>query len=139
MGRILGIDYGIKRVGIAVTDPLKIISTPLDTIDTPQIFNFLEKYLASENVEKIIVGLPVNLDQSDTEGSQPAREFIEKLSLRIKTKYPEVQIIPIDERFTSKLAFQAMIDGGLKKKQRRDKKLIDKVSASLILQTYLGS
>lgn len=130
----MALDYGIRRVGVAVTDPLQIIASPLDTIETSQILTWLESYFAKETVDKLIIGKPVNLDMSDTHSTSATIAFTEKL----RAKWPDLKVIEVDERLTSKIAFQTMIDGGLGKKKRRDKKMIDKISASLILQTYLG-
>lgn len=138
MGRILGIDFGTKRIGVAVTDPLKIIASPLDTVANPQFFQFLENYLNTENVEKIVVGMPVKLDNTDTDATSDTRSFITRLSVFLKKSHPGIEVITVDERYTSSIAFQTMIDSGIGKKKRRDKNLIDKISASLILQSYLG-
>lgn len=134
MGRILAIDYGRKRVGLASTDPLKIIASPLDTIPAHDIFHFLENYLKKEEVESIVVGMPTRLDNSDTDVTQEVIRLIEKL----KTKFPDVTIHEEDERFTSKLALDAAIASGMKKKDRRNKGNIDKISATIILQSFLG-
>jgi putative holliday junction resolvase len=131
--RILAIDYGLKRTGIAVTDPLQIIATGLTTIETPKLFPFLKEYFAKEVVELIIIGEPVNWDESDTHATPLVRKAIEKL----KKDFPNIPVKGVDERYTSKLAFQAMIEMGLKKKQRREKGLVDKIAATIILQEYL--
>ena len=133
MARILAIDYGQKRVGIAVTDPLKIIATGLTTVHSKDIFSFLEYYLSKENIEKIVVGYPVNLKNEGAQSLQFINPFIKKL---IK-KFPYTEIETYDERFTSKMAKAAMIEGGLKKKDRQNKALTDKISAVIILQSYL--
>ena len=133
MGRILAIDYGQKRVGLAVTDPLKIIATGLTTVHSKDIFSYLELYLSKENVEKIVVGYPVNLKNEGAQSLQFINPFIKKL---IK-KFPNTEIDTYDERFTSKMAQAAMIEGGLKKKDRQNKALTDKISAVIILQSYL--
>ena len=135
MGRILAIDYGQKRVGLAVTDPIKIIANGLDTIHSQDIFSFLDDYFQKEEVEKVIIGYPVQLNNKPSQSVVYINEFIKKF---IK-KYPNLPLQQVDERFTSKMAFQAMIDGGLGKKKRADKALIDKVSATIILQSYLES
>jgi len=135
LGRILAIDYGQKRVGIAVTDPLKIIANGLDTVAADQIFTFLDNYLKTENVETIVVGYPVTLRNEASEALVFVNPFLKKLQLR----YPTMNVEIYDERFTSKMAFRAMIDGGVKKKDRRDKALIDKVSATILLQSYMES
>jgi putative Holliday junction resolvase len=132
MGRIIGIDYGLKRVGLAVTDPLQIIASPLDTVATSQIFSYLHKYCQTEPVDAFVIGLPKNLDNSDTHATQPVRNFTNQL--RKKFKQP---IFWEDERYTSKMALDAMITGGTSKKYRRQKGNVDKVSATIILQSYL--
>jgi len=133
LGRILAIDYGRKRVGIAVTDPLKIIANGLTTVHSKDIFTFLDEYISKENVETIVVGYPVNLKNEGSQSLQFINPFIKKL---IK-KYPEITIDTYDERFTSKMAKMAMIEGGMKKKDRQNKALTDKISAVIILQSYL--
>jgi putative Holliday junction resolvase len=133
MGRILAIDYGTKRVGVAVTDPLKLIANPLTTIDTPKIFEFLKQYLQTEMVETFVVGKPLRLDGTDTHGTQPTDVFVKKL----QEYFPAIPIVRIDERFTSSMALQTMIDMGTKKKDRQNKKNLDQMSAALILQTYM--
>ncbi len=133
MGRILAIDYGRKRVGIAVTDPLKIIANGLTTVHSKDIFSFLHEYLSKEDVEIIVVGYPVNLKNEGSQSLQFINPFIKKL---IK-QFPETIIDTYDERFTSKMAQSAMIEGGLKKKDRQNKALTDKISAVIILQSYL--
>ncbi|AOW19226.1 Holliday junction resolvase RuvX [Urechidicola croceus] len=133
MARILAFDYGKKRTGIAVTDEMQMIAFGIDTVNTKDIFIFLDDYLSSENVELFIVGEPKQMDYSASESEVLIIDFIKKLT----NKYPVIPIKRIDERFTSKMAFQAMIDGGLKKKKRQDKGLIDQISATIILQTYL--
>jgi putative Holliday junction resolvase len=133
LGRILAIDYGEKRTGIAITDELQIIASGLTTIETKKIFSFLTTYLKKENVELIIVGEPKQMNNEPSESEQFIIPFIKKLA----TTFPKIPIKRVDERFTSKMAFQTMIDSGLKKKQRKNKGLIDEISATLILQTYL--
>ncbi len=133
LGRILAIDYGRKRVGIAVTDPLKIIATGLDTVHSKDIFSFLKLYLSKEDVETIVVGYPVNLKNEGAQALQFINPFIKKLIDR----FPNTKIDTYDERFTSKMAQAAMIEGGLKKKDRQNKALTDKISAVIILQSYL--
>jgi putative holliday junction resolvase len=134
VGRILAFDYGQKRTGIAVTDPLQIIASALTTVETKKLFDFISDYVSKEKVDCFVVGFPslrVNTKPSD---SVPyINDFIQTL----KIKYPTVQIETEDEHFSSKQAVQVMIDGGLKKKQRMDKSMIDKVSASIILNNYL--
>lgn len=133
MARILAFDYGLKRTGIAVTDELQIIASGLTTVNTPELFSFLNSYLLDENVELFVVGLPKQMDNTPSESEKLIRPFIEKL----QKKFPHIPIKRVDERFSSKMAFQAMIDGGVKKKQRKNKALIDEVSATIILQSYL--
>lgn len=133
MARILALDYGIKRTGIAVTDELQIIASGLTTVETAEIFLFLKSYLSEESVELFIVGEPKQMNNTPSESEKHIIPFIELL----KSNFPEIPIKRIDERFTSKMAFQTMIDGGLNKKKRRNKALVDKISATIILQTYL--
>ncbi|MCB2207481.1 MAG: Holliday junction resolvase RuvX [Bacteroidetes bacterium] len=135
MGRILAIDYGQKRVGIAATDELQITSNGISTVHSSDIWQFLEVYLKENNVEAIVVGEPKDMRNQPSDASRFIEPFVKKL---IK-KYPQVKIERYDERFTSKMAFDAMIEGGLSKKKRRDKALVDKVSATLLLQSYLSS
>ncbi len=133
LGRILAFDYGEKRTGLAVTDELQIIASGLTTVATKKIFSFLTDYLKNETVELFIVGEPKQLNSKESESEQFIKPFIQKL----KTTFPKIPIKRVDERFTSKMAFQSIIDSGLKKKQRQNKALIDEISATLILQTYL--
>ena len=133
MGRILAIDYGKKRVGLAVTDPLQMIATRLETVATSEIWGFLERYFQAETVERVVVGYPLQLNNQASE----AVEYINPFLKTFQKKFPTMPIEQVDERFTSKLAFQAMIDSGLKKSDRRNKGLIDGVSATIILQSYL--
>ena len=130
----MAIDYGLRRVGIAVTDPSKIISSPLETIDSERILDFLSEYQKNEALEKIVVGWPTDLRGKNTDATAMVERFINTL----KSKFPSISIEKWDERFTSKMAKKVIIAGGVKKQKRRDKKLIDKISASLILQSYLG-
>jgi putative Holliday junction resolvase len=133
MPRILAIDYGLKRTGIAVTDPLQIIATGLTTIASHKLIDFLKKYCVQEQVEKIIIGDPKNLDGSDTHATAPVQKVMEN----IKKTFPGMAVEKADERYTSKMAVQAMIDMGMKKKQRRNKAVIDEIAATIILQEYL--
>jgi putative Holliday junction resolvase len=135
MPRILAIDYGLKRTGIAVTDPLKIIATGLTTIESPKLISFLKEYFKKEEVELILMGEPKNWDDTDTH----ATPLVKKAVAKLKKEFPNIPIKLVDERYTSKLASAAMIDMGLKKKQRQDKSLVDKVAATIILQEYLRS
>ncbi len=133
MARILALDYGNKRVGIAVTDPLQLIASGLQTVPSQDIFTFLSDYFTKEEVNEIVVGYPKKLNNQPSDAVKYVNPFLRKL----EATYPSKKIILMDERFTSKIAFQSMIDGGLKKKQRQDKGLIDKISAAIILQSYL--
>lgn len=133
MGRILAIDYGEKKTGIAITDELQIIASGLTTIETKKIFSFLTNYLKKEKVELFIVGEPKQMNNKASESEQFITPFIKKLG----TTFPKIPIKRVDERFTSKIAFKSMIESGLKKKQRQNKALIDEISATLILQSYL--
>ncbi len=133
MGRIVAIDYGKKRTGIAVTDPLKIIATGLTTVPSATIMQFLTDYCKKETVEAFVVGYARQMDASDSESMQYIKPFVAKLT----KQFAPLPVNMVDERFTSKIAFQTMIDGGLKKKQRQDKALVDTISATIILQSYL--
>ncbi len=133
LARILALDYGEKRTGIAVTDEMQIIASGLATIDTKRIFSFLTEYLKNESVELFIVGEPKQMDNTESESEQFIRPFIKKLN----QTFPKTPVKRIDERFTSKMAFKSMIDSGLSRKKRQNKSLIDEISATLILQTYL--
>ena len=133
MSRILAIDYGLKRTGIAVTDPLQIIANGLTTVESPRLINFLKDYFKKEQVEMMIVGEPKNWDDSDTHATPLVKKIVEKL----KKEFPNVPITMVDERFTSKMASRAMIDMGMKKKQRQNKALIDEIAATIMLQEYL--
>lgn len=135
MARILAIDYGTKRVGLAVTDALQIIATGLTTIHSTEAFDFIKKYCQNEEVESIVIGEPKTLDNKPAELEKQIGEFIN----RLKKWSPQLVIHRVDERFTSSMAFQSLIDGGVKKKQRRQKELLDEVSATIILQSYLES
>lgn len=135
MGRLLAIDYGTKRTGIAVTDEMQIIASGLTTVDTKDLLVFLKDYVASEHVEKFVVGQPKQMDNTVSESEVFIQKFLEQLTKVI----PNIPVERVDERFTSKMAFQTMIDSGLKKKQRQNKALIDEISATLILQSYLAS
>lgn len=133
MGRIVAIDYGRKRVGVAVTDPLKMIANGLTTVHPEKILTFLTDYTQKEEVDTIVVGYPKQMDNQNSEAIQYIKPFLKKL----RKQFPEITVEKEDERFTSKMAQQAMIDGGMKKKQRRDKENVDRVSATIILQSYL--
>jgi putative Holliday junction resolvase len=134
MPRIVAIDYGGKRTGIAVTDPLQIIATALETVSTKSLLEFLKAYSAKEDVESFVVGEPKNLDGSDTDASQMVRDFL----IQLKAQFPDKQIHLIDERFTSKMAMQSLIASGTKKKDRKIKGNLDKVSATIILQDFMS-
>ena len=133
MPRILAIDYGRKRVGLAVTDVLQIIATSLDTVHSKDVIKYINEYVKSEPVELFVIGFPKDLQNKDTD----ATKFVENFIKQLNKAFPNIPVEKIDERFTSKIAFRAMIDGGLKKSDRRDKSMIDKVSAVIILQSYL--
>jgi putative Holliday junction resolvase len=133
MGRILAIDYGLKRSGIAVTDTMKIIANGLDTVETPKLLHFLNQYCRTEQVEAFVIGVPLGLDDQPAEIHGDVLKFIEKL----KRAFPGKPVHEVDERFSSKIAEQTIRQSGLKKKKRQDKGLIDKVSATIILQEFL--
>ena len=133
MGRILSIDYGGKRTGLAVTDPLKIIANGLTTVETPKLLHFLKEYFSKEQVELVIIGMPVNWDDSATHATPLVQKFIKEF----QKNFPSIPIKDVDERFTSKLASQAMLQMGLKKKQRQNKALLDEIAATIMLQEYL--
>ncbi|MBM3938102.1 MAG: Holliday junction resolvase RuvX [Sphingomonadales bacterium] len=133
MGRIMGIDYGSRRTGLAVTDPLKMIAQPLEMVYTADLKMYLDSYLYEEDVECFVVGIPTNLSGQDTDATGPVKQFIQAL----KQAYPNIPVETIDERLTSHEAQQSILASGAKKSQRQNKGLIDAVSASLILQTYL--
>ena len=133
MGRILAIDYGKKRTGLAVTDPLRIIATPLDTVLTNDLLSYLAAYVKKETVDEFVVGMPKTLKNEDSEIAPLVRVFVEEL----QKIYPQKKIHLEDERFTSRMAMQAMIEGGMKKKDRQVKGNVDKISATIILQSFL--
>ncbi|KAA3652169.1 MAG: Holliday junction resolvase RuvX [Bacteroidetes bacterium] len=135
MGKIVAIDYGAKRTGIAETDSLQLIASGLTTVSTYDLKEFMLDYLSKEEVDCLVVGEPKDLKNQNSEIEKSIVPFINF----IKKRFKDLEIVRVDERFTSKMAFQSMIDGGLKKKQRQDKGMIDKVSATIILQTYLES
>ena len=134
MSKAIGIDYGTKRVGISISDATQMIATALCTVPTKEIFKFLIDLVEKEKVDTIVVGVAQNLDGTDTDSTLVIQQFIEK----IKVLFPKVGVHSIDERFTSKIAFQSIIDSGIKKKKRQNKSLIDEVSATIILQDYLS-
>lgn len=135
MARILCIDYGGKRTGISVTDPLQIIATGLTTVDSNELIPFLKKYFFQEEVELIVIGEPKSLDDSDTHATPLVKGAIRKL----QKEFPQIPIKTVDERFTSKMAKQAMIDMGMKKKDRQNKRTVDEIAATMMLQEYLAS
>ena len=135
MGRILAIDYGMKRTGLAVTDPLKIISTALETVETTTLVEYLKKYFLKESVDEVVIGMPKQLNNQDSETAPAVRAFVEIF----KKSFPEKPIYLADERFTSALAKRAMIEGGMSKKNRQVKSNVDKISATIILQSYMES
>jgi len=134
MSRILAIDYGKKRTGLAVTDPMRIIASGLVTVETDKLIVFLKDYFSKEKVEIVIIGEPKQMDGTPSESA----EMIEKFILVFAKEFPNIKIERIDERFTSKLASKTLIDSGLKKKKRQDKSLLDEVSATIMLQDYLN-
>lgn len=135
MGRLIAIDYGTKRTGIAVTDELQIIASGLTTVNTKELVTFLKDYTSKESVDKIVVGLPKQMDNTASESEAYIQKFLKQLEKEI----PNLAIERFDERFTSKMAFQTMIDSGLGKKKRQNKALVDEISATLILQSYMSS
>lgn len=135
MARILSIDYGKKRTGLAVTDPLQIIANGLVTVATSTLFDYLKDYIAKEQVERIIIGEPKQTNGAPSENMTRVMQFVN----RWRNAFPEIPIEFYDERFTSVLAHKAMLDGGLRKKKRQDKALVDEISATIILQSYLES
>ncbi len=135
MGRILAIDYGSKRVGLAVTDPLQIIASPLETVHSKDVIQYLKDYDQNEGIESLVLGMPKKLDNTPTN----ATPLVEQFHHLLKKNFPQKPVYLQDERFTSKMALDAMIAGGSKKKDRREKGNIDKISAAIILQSYLES
>lgn len=133
MARIIAIDYGQKRVGFAATDELRICANALDTVHVTQAFDYLKHYIESENVDTIVIGEPRKLDNTPSDSTR----YIEPFVNRVRKAFPNLEIVRVDERFTSRMAFQTMIDAGLKKKARQDKAMVDRISATIILQTYL--
>lgn len=133
MGRVLAIDYGTKRTGLAVTDSLRIIATPLETVPSTELLDYLKNYLQKETVDEFVVGMPKTLKNEDSAIAPLVRKFVEEL----KNTFPDKPIHLADERFTSSMAMRAMIDGGMKKKDRQVKGNVDKISATIILQSFL--
>jgi putative Holliday junction resolvase len=134
MGRILAVDYGNKRTGLAVTDPLRIIASPLATVDSQQVVDWIINYTKSESVDRVIVGLPLSMDGSKTDATDAAHHFIR----RLRNLFPELPVEAVDEQYTSKMAEQALREMGLKKKEREKKEHIDQLAAVFILRRYLG-
>lgn len=135
VARLLSIDYGKKRTGIAVSDSLQLIANGLTTVETPRLFDFLKEYLQKEEVERIIVGLPTQMNNQPSENMKRIEPFVN----RLRKLYPHIPVEYYDERFTSKMAQQTMLDAGLKKKDRQKKELIDEISATILLQSYMES
>ena len=133
MGRLIGIDYGKKRVGIAVTDPLKMFASPLNTIHPAEFDDFIRVYMKSETIDAFVIGYPVTMNNQPSDSVKYIDPFIRNL----KKNFPEIQVHLVDERFTSRMALRTMIYGGLTRKDRRDKTIVDKISASIILQSFL--
>jgi putative Holliday junction resolvase len=135
MGRLMAIDYGPKRIGLAVSDPMQIIATPLDTVSPKDIFNYIKIYDHKEDIESFVVGMPKQLDNTDSSNAPLVKKFVKQL----QSQFPDKPIHLADERFTSSIALQTMITGGMKKKDRRDKANVDKISAVIILQDFMKS
>ncbi|MCC1485247.1 Holliday junction resolvase RuvX [Winogradskyella immobilis] len=135
MGRLLAIDYGTKRTGIAITDEMQIIASGLTTVETKELLIFLKKYIEKETVDMFIIGLPKQMDNTVSESEVHIQKFLKQL----KQTIPNIPVERVDERFTSKIAFQTMIDSGISKKRRQNKALIDEISATLILQSYMSN
>jgi putative holliday junction resolvase len=133
LGRILAIDYGLKRTGIAVTDPMRIIATALDTVESQKLIQFLKSYFQKEQVDEMVLGLPKRLNNTDTDMTAPVLQLADLL----KKTFPEKPLALLDERFTSSIALKTMIAGGMKKKDRQVKGNVDKISATIILQDYM--
>ena len=133
MGRILALDFGQKRTGVAITDELQIIASGLTTIATVELISFLKEYVLKENIELFLVGEPKQMNYKASESEAIIKPFLKKL----EKEFPNIQIKRVDERFTSKMAFQTLIDSGLKKSKRKNKALVDEISATIILQSYL--
>lgn len=133
MGRILAIDYGTKRIGLAVTDPLNIFASPLTTVSPKEFDGFLEEYLKKEKVDAFVIGYPVQMNNMASEAVRYINPFVKKL----RKTFPDKEIHLVDERFSSQMAMRTMIDGGVRKKDRQDKSMVDKISASIILQSFL--
>ena len=135
LGRIVGIDYGRKRVGVAITDPLQIVAQGITTVNSAEIIEYLKNYFVKEQVDLVVVGYPRQMNNMPSDGARFVQEFLN----RMKKVFPEMPLITVDERFTSKIATRAILDSGAKKSDRMNKELVDMVSASIILQSYLES
>jgi len=135
MGRIIGIDYGLKRIGLAVTDPLQIFASPLTTVSPAEFDGFITNFLKTDEVDAFVIGYPVQMNNQPSASVTYINPFIKKL----KKTYPEKHIYLADERFTSQMAMRTMVEGGVKKKERQDKAMVDKISASIILQSFLDN
>lgn len=135
MGRIMAIDYGTKRIGLAITDPLQIFASPLGTVSTGEFDSFIDGYLKKEEVDAFVIGYPVQMNNTPSDSVRYINPFIKKL----RDRFPDKQFHLADERFTSKMALRTMIEGGVKKKNRQDKSMVDKISAAIILQSFLDS
>ena len=133
--RIMAFDYGTKRIGVAVTDPLQIIATALTTVHPEDIFQYLKDYLQQEQVETFVVGKPLQMDGTDSESAQHVVGFVRKL----KKEFPTIKVVEVDERFTSKMASSAIAQSGMKKNKKQNKGLVDTISATIILQTYMDT
>ena len=135
MGRIIGIDYGVKRIGLAVTDPLQIFAPPLMTVMTTEFYKFITGYLETDDVDAFVIGYPVQMNNQPSASVTYINPFIK----RLKKTYPEKHIYLADERFTSQMAIRTMVEGGVKKRDRQDKSMVDKISASIILQSFIDN
>lgn len=133
--RLMGIDYGTKRTGIAITDELQLIASGLTTVSTPELFDYLTNYFQKNPVEKVVVGMPKQMDNTESQSSGAIKQFMADFAKR----FPLIELVQIDERFTSKMAFQTMIDSGLKKKQRQNKALVDEIAATIILRDFMDA
>ncbi len=133
MGRILGIDYGKKRVGLAVTDPLRLFASPLDTVHTQEFDRFINDYMKTGQIDEFVIGYPVQMNNKPSESVK----YIDPFIRRLKKQFPDKPVHLVDERFTSQIALRTMINGGVKKEKRKDKSMVDKISASIILQSFL--
>ena len=135
MGRIIAIDYGMKRTGLAVTDSLQMIATALETVESDKLMSYLTSYFKREPVDAIVIGMPRNLKNQDTDMTQPVRDLV----VRLKSTFPDKPVHEIDERFTSSIAMKSMIESGMKKKDRQVKGNVDKISATIILQDFMSA